>query len=259
MYEDPAQIEFFYLRNTSSLSGSNFKQGTTPLTGIDDSIDTYHPIPLHPKTRLSAYWPYVVMQKPNLSLYLVNYYFGPIESPALPWQDRSLGITAIEGTALAIVPQASLYENPFPAALVYRRDDGLLSLCSLNYNGTCYNMGMATLDLPQTSSFGIFAVAQENDLNHSTDMYILYQNASNDLNYAYYSGSLWEPGGASDALKNADASTDIACLTEAIWSGQAVMSTAYDMSRCYFMSGGQIREVGFDGKTWVDMGYVPLT
>ncbi|KAI0182853.1 hypothetical protein EV127DRAFT_491251 [Xylaria flabelliformis] len=123
---------------------------------------------------------------------------------------------------------------------------------------TCNDMGVAIIDLPQTSSFGAFAVARKGDTKNATDMYILYQNPSNDLEYSHYFGGSWEPGQVADALKNADPSTDITCLTEGIWPGSAAMSSAYDMSRCYFLSSGRVREVRFDGMAWTDMGEVPL-
>ncbi|KAI0451618.1 hypothetical protein F5B21DRAFT_527882 [Xylaria acuta] len=250
------QLELFFLNKSSLLSGNNFREGTTPLGGLYDSIDEY-PVPIHSKSRLGTYWPYIVMQKPDLSLHLVYYLLlNPVKGI---WQNRSLGITAPEGTALAIVPLSSSYDDPYPAALIYRRNDGPLGLYSLNYNRTGYDSGAVTIDLPQTSSFGAFAVARGSNIKNATDIYILHQTASNDLEYVYYHGDSWQPGLASDALKNADPSTDITCLTEAVWFGYAVMSTAYDMSRCYFLSGGHIKEVGFDGAMWTDMGYVPLT
>ncbi|KAI0518044.1 hypothetical protein F5B22DRAFT_645293 [Xylaria bambusicola] len=107
------------------------------------------------------------------------------------------------------------------------------------------------------SSFSAFTVAREKDLNNGTNMYILYQTESNDLDYVYSKGDSWELGSSSDVLKNADPSTDITFLTESIWDGKAVMSSTYDMSRCYFYSRGQIKQVKFNGSLWTEAENIP--
>lgn len=73
-----------------------------------------------------------------------------------------------------------------------------------------------------------------------------------------YDDAKWTADSA--ALKGADAGTDIACLTEAMWiSDDDVLSSTYDMSRCYFLSGGQIREVLYNGTSWEELGIIPLS
>ncbi|KAI1121777.1 hypothetical protein F5Y10DRAFT_282214 [Nemania abortiva] len=253
---DPEQYELFFLNKSLLVTGHNFRDGWSPLGGAPDSIDWF-PASADPTSSLGTYWPYIALQKPNLTLHLITY------TGSSTWQNQTLGVTALAGTSLAIVPQSASYEDPQHAALFYRRADGLLALHSLEFNETGNEPNVdgdssITIAGIQWSSFGAFAVARENDPNNATNIYILYQTASNDLQYVYHHGDSWQLGPASDALKNADPSTDITCLTQSIWSGNVVLSSAYDMSRCYFLSGGQIKQVGFDGTMWTDMGNVPL-
>ncbi|KAI8954391.1 hypothetical protein F4801DRAFT_587499 [Xylaria longipes] len=235
---NPPQYELFFQNTSSLVTGNNFRDRVTGPGGGFDSIDEY-PILAHSRSRLSTCWPYIVLQKPNLTLHVVNW-VGAGENL---WQNQSLGITALEGTSLAVLPLSISYEAPYGAALVYRGSDGLLALRSLEYG---------------TTGSKWYVVARENDPNNATNIYILYQTESNGLEYVYYHGDSWKLGPASDVLKSADASTDITCLTESIlWFDQAAMSPKYDMSRCYFYSGGRIKQVHFGGTTWTEMEPIP--
>ncbi|KAJ2970914.1 hypothetical protein NUW58_g9557 [Xylaria curta] len=237
----PPQYELFFQNTSYLVTGNNFRDGISPQGGLFDSIDE-RPILAHSKSRLTTYWPYVALQKPNLTLHVINW-IGEVGNP---WQNQSLGITALEGTSLAILPQSASYGYPYRAALIYRGPNGLLALHSLDnpwpFTASNQQGFLVTIGGAQSSSFGVFAVARKNDPNNATNIYILYQTASNDLEYVYYHGDSWKLGPASDALMNADASTDITCLSESIWFGKAVMSAKYDMSRCYFFSEGRIKE-----------------
>ncbi|KAI1151281.1 hypothetical protein F4825DRAFT_451690 [Nemania diffusa] len=252
-YYSPPQYELFFVNKSFQVNGNNFQEGIESLDGLVDSVDGY-PVSLHSQSRLGMYWPYTALQQPDLTLHIVEW----TGVRGAEWQNQSLGINALEGTSLVIVPQSTSYDSPHTAALVYQRDAGLLALHSLEFGKIGYEWSVVPINQTRLSSFGAFAVARENDPGNATDIYILYQTASNDLQYVYYRGDSWQLGSASDVLKHADASTDITCLTESIWYGQGSMSAAYDMSRCYFLSGGQIKEVTFDGTMWTDMGYVPL-
>ncbi|KAI0971465.1 hypothetical protein F4678DRAFT_85102 [Xylaria arbuscula] len=249
---NPPQYELFFHNTSSLVTGNNFRDRVTRLGGDFDSIDNY-PLLAHTRSRLSTYWPYIVLQRPNGTLQVVNW----IGTDPTLWKNQSLEIVASEGTSLAVIPLSSSYQAPYKAALVYRRTDGILALHSLEY-GTA-GSGLQTVEIGGSyeSSFGAFAVARENDLNKGTNMYILYQTESNDLEYVYFKGDSWELGSSSDVLKNADPSTDITCLTESIWDGLAAMSSTYDMSRCYFYSRGQIKQVQFNGSLWTEAENIP--
>ncbi|KAI0098060.1 hypothetical protein GGR51DRAFT_552722 [Nemania sp. FL0031] len=243
----PPQYELFFLNESFVVTGDNFQDRIAPLSGRPDSIGSY-PVSAYSRSRLGTYWPHIALQKPNSTLHFIYWTPG--------WGSLSLGINALPGTSLAIVPRSTSYNNPYPAALVYQRNDGVIALYSLEVGKIGYEWSVVTINKTQSSSFGAFAVARENDPADATNIYILYQTASNDLQYVYYDGDLWKLGPTSDALRNADAFTDIACLTESIWYGQGSMSVGYDMSRCYFFSGGKVKEVWFDGTMWTDKGYI---
>ncbi|KAI0444553.1 hypothetical protein F4803DRAFT_243909 [Xylaria telfairii] len=244
--------ELFFQNTSSLVTGNNFRDRVSGIGGDFDSIDGY-PILTHPKSRLVTCWPYIVLQKPNKTLSVVNW----IGQDPTPWQNYSLGIDASGGTSLAILPLSRTYQSPYHSALVYRGPDGVLALYSLEYATTGSQLQTVGIGGSYSSSFGAFAVARENDPNNGTNIYILYQTESNDLEYVYYRGDSWELGGTSDVLKNADPSTDITCLTESIWDGLAVMSSKYDMSRCFFYSGGRIKHVQFDGTAWTEAEIIP--
>lgn len=66
-----------------------------------------------------------------------------------------------------------------------------------------------------------------------------------------------------DALKKADADTDIACATmpQTFADGngnQLLLEEASDMTRCYFQRGGEVVGVKFDGKEWTEVENVKI-
>lgn len=58
----------------------------------------------------------------------------------------------------------------------------------------------------------------------------------------------------------ADAGTDIACLTEVVGDEpeQTSLSEQLDMRRCYYQSGGQIQEKRLTSTGWVDGDTIPM-
>lgn len=80
------------------------------------------------------YWPYTALQQPDLTLHIVEW----TGVRGAEWQNQSLGINALEGTSLVIVPQSTSYDSPHTAALVYQRDAGLLALHSLEFGKIGY-------------------------------------------------------------------------------------------------------------------------
>ncbi|KAI0008760.1 hypothetical protein F4779DRAFT_419629 [Xylariaceae sp. FL0662B] len=250
---DPPQHELFWLNSSSMLSGQNFRDGTTGFGGVQDSIDSY-PVTTHGKSRLAMYWPYAVTQDEDNSLRLVTYMNG---LPNPPWTNRSLGFSGSEGAAMAIIPRSSTYTSPHTAGLVYRSSDGKLSGYTLQWNLTGLDWSIDGSMIPFESAIGAFAVAKKDDPNDGTNTYIIYQNNDNDINLVANKDNAWETSIA--ILKGADAGTDITCLTEAVWENIKALSSRYDMSRCYFLSGGRIREVLYNGTDWEELGNIPLS
>ncbi|KAI1108975.1 hypothetical protein F5Y14DRAFT_434228 [Nemania sp. NC0429] len=253
MQVDPRQYEMFFLNTSYLITGNNFRDGFSNIGGDFDTIDQY-PLRTHSESRLVSCWPYIVLQTPNMGLSVIHWLgHGPVA-----WQNFSLGIDASVGTSLAILPLTRTYFGPYyNAAVVYRGPGGGFALYSLEFGGTGSELETVGIGESASSAFGAFAVARENDSDYSTNIYILYQTESNDLAYIYNRGYSWELGVSSDVLKNADPSTDIACLTQSIWEGVAEMSSSYDMSRCFFYSGGRMKHVLFNGTAWVEGEAIP--
>ncbi|KAI1134317.1 hypothetical protein F5Y05DRAFT_238077 [Hypoxylon sp. FL0543] len=251
--DTPPQYELFWLNSSSMLSGQNFRDGFTPLGGTYDSIDEY-PVAVNHNSRIAMYWPYAVTQD-NGGLRLVTYLAG---AQGGPWSNQSLDISGAEGTAMAIIPRTSTYALPYTAGLVYRGHDGRLAGYSLQWTLSGLQWDISTTStIPEDTAMAAFAVAKENDPGNATLVYVAYQNAENDIALLIYDDVTWTS--SPSVLKGADPGTDIACLTEALWGGVNVLSSQHDMSRCYFLSGGQIREVLYNGTGWEELGNIPLT
>ncbi|KAI4868175.1 hypothetical protein F4820DRAFT_151811 [Hypoxylon rubiginosum] len=251
---DPAQVELFWFNSSSELSGTNFRDGYTPLGGGWDSIDEF-PVSVNIESRLAMYWPYAVMQDGDSSFRLVTYLGA---NPGGPWNNRSLGISGPGGTGMAIVPRTSTCASPCTAGLVYRGGDGRLAGYLVQESLPLLDWGFDTPNtLPEETAVAAFAVAKPNDPNDGTNVYVLYQNGDNDIELWAYDNGAWK--GNSPALKGADVGTDITCVTEAVWENANIISSQYDMSRCYFLSGGQIREVLYNGTGWEVLGNIPLS
>lgn len=90
-------------------------------------------------------------------------------------------------------------------------------------------------------------------------IYAVYIDPENVMQYVAWSNNNWGNPTTHDALTGADNGTDITCLTEGIWDNRNQLSTKTDMSRCYFQSGGRIKEVMYNGTSWTVVGFLPLT
>ncbi len=91
------------------------------------------------------------------------------------------------------------------------------------------------------------------------DVYVLSQKASGDIQVSWQTdGTGWQGPQTYPALAGADKDTNIACLTPSAYPSTNLQAK-FDMSRCYFQVGGQIREVMFTGSDWVIVGNIPLS
>jgi hypothetical protein len=115
------------------------------------------------------------------------------------------------------------------------------------------------MDIPVSSAIAAFAVAQQTT-DSMNFIYVLYQDSSDVIQFSSYSQeSGWTTPTTQDALSGADKGTDITCLTEGVFSGYNTLSAEKDMSKCYFQSGGRIKEVVYDGANWSVVGFVTMT
>lgn len=69
----------------------------------------------------------------------------------------------------------------------------------------------------------------------------------------------WKGPAADPVFEGADRDTQLACVTAATTSQEGISVVLQEddkMNRCYFMKGGKLKEVWFDGEKWVDAGFV---
>jgi hypothetical protein len=118
--------------------------------------------------------------------------------------------------------------------------------------------GGTGVSVPTNTSIGAFAYARTADLINT---YVLFQKDQGDIYVAYQDDSSgWKGPTTYSVLSGADNGTDIACVTMGTWDAANVnMSSLTNMNRCYYQSGTKIKEVWFDGATWHDMGFLPMS
>lgn len=90
--------------------------------------------------------------------------------------------------------------------------------------------------------------------------YIVYQDEAGALQMVWQnSASDWQGPKTFDAFQGADRGTDIACVTAAAWDGSNIhITSATDVSRCYFQVKGQVREAHWNGTNWESLGFLPI-
>ncbi len=90
------------------------------------------------------------------------------------------------------------------------------------------------------------------------DTYVLSQTASGDIQVSWQTDNTgWQGPKTYPVMAGADNGTNIACLTPSAWP-LSNLKPQFDMTRCYFQVGGQLREVLFDGSTWLNQGNLPI-
>lgn len=120
-----------------------------------------------------------------------------------------------------------------------------------------HEIGQLNAQIPAESAIGAFTYGRKDNL---VNTYILYQDTDGILQVRWQSDtSGWMGPQTYPALADADMGTDITCLTQPAWDETKVtLSSATDMNRCYFQSGGKVKEVRFDGGDWKDLGFIPM-
>jgi hypothetical protein len=123
--------------------------------------------------------------------------------------------------------------------------------------------------LPNNSSIAAFSVARAADPRQRVDTYVLYLDASSDINMLYTdsstSGSPTWRNLQPAALRGVDRDTSIACLTMATSPGglsrAAILleQVLEDNTSCYFQKGGLVMEAKLSGRDWVIVGRVPMS
>ena len=106
----------------------------------------------------------------------------------------------------------------------------------------------------------MFMVAQDSD-SEAVNTCILYQSANGTIEVVWQDDtqSGWQGPQTYSALADADMGTDISCVTQTAWYNSDVsLDTIGPINRCYFQSGGYVKEVAYDGSNWTDLGHLPM-
>jgi hypothetical protein len=178
------------------------------------------------------------------------------------WSNQTLDdVVATPGSGMTLLPTAVKYLNA--AGFIYATANGMLSTYIETTNDTAvdgwaWTPGSLGVRVPSNSSIGAFVYARSQNLINT---YVLYQETNNDIYVVWQDdASGWRGPTSYPALAGADPGTDIVCLTMQAWDASGVdLSALTDMNRCYFQAGARLKEVWFDGATWHDQGFVPMS
>ncbi|KAI1852840.1 hypothetical protein JX266_002381 [Neoarthrinium moseri] len=263
----PGQYQLYYAAASGTLNGQTFRNNSAPVGGLVDSIN-YSRFPAFNQTRISSYFPYILLQD-QLSGQML--WYGYIFDEAQGYTDLTSNSTATYGsigTGTVVLP-VSLWLNAevdvtMTAGYFYRRKDGMMAYSLgaptapgndslLTWNVTT---GLPSISLPEFGAISGFAYNRQ----RSISTYILYQDTSNSIQVIWQWGEMeWQGPSTFDALRGIDAGSDLACLTLGAGSYPGSNTPVWDnpdSNRCYFQSQGRLKEVWFDGMQWIDCGFI---
>lgn len=112
------QLELLYPGSDSLVQGWNF-DNSTPSAGPDSIVQFKQPC--LPDSSMAIYWPWGVYQNITGELVQAQYADG--------WEFIAHGVTALNGTKLALVPMSATYaniNNPGGYAVIYQDEEGRL-------------------------------------------------------------------------------------------------------------------------------------
>ncbi|EFQ27474.1 hypothetical protein CGRA01v4_04569 [Colletotrichum graminicola] len=271
------QPELFYTNAQMQVLGISMNDLYTP-TAQEDSIKTIG-LRTIADSSVASYWPWSVHQAADGYIVEVrNRLIGGDFHPAAEWDAKRLRVQAVNASRLALVPTSTSFNRiaiQGGYGIFYQAaNSSLVALIPDLANNvpadyvTSWPTDFPSITLPEHGTFAAFSVARPSDSLQRVDTYVLYLDASSDINVVYTDSSAssspsWKTA-QPDALKGADADTDIACVTMATSaydsSREAVpLRAAASMVRCYFQREGLVREVTLSGNQWVDIGSVPIS
>ncbi|KAH8668944.1 hypothetical protein BX600DRAFT_510995 [Xylariales sp. PMI_506] len=260
----PYQYKLAYVDTNQTLRGQGIEDYEGAAASGASLLLNNYPITVASNSRLASYWPFFISQNNNGTLEWTRYY----GSSAPNWWTHApvdSEVSATNGSGLAIVPASSYFRNDQDGGFLYRTASGALSnyLYSTDNNltGTAWSGFTLSMSIPADSPIAGFAVARASSSSNYTNTYILYQDAEGDIQVVWQDDtSGWKGPETYDAFAGADGGTDIACVTPGAWAAtNSYLTSADDMSRCYFQAGGQLREVHYNGSDWINDGYLPIT
>ncbi|KAI1142856.1 hypothetical protein F5Y05DRAFT_366437 [Hypoxylon sp. FL0543] len=260
LFDDPApKIEFFYEDKDGIVRGQNFnfefENGTIPLKGEGGSINFY-PLQIAGNTKISSFFPYLVSQDADNSIRWTVMHGQNASNLSAPWwvNDTEWDVKASKGGGMVVLPIAQNVRNA--GGVVYRSAEGMLSVkihdeSDPSNEEVAWRKGALSKEIPSNASIGAFSVGRPYDNNNQVNTYILYQDDDGTIQVVWQDDDAWKGPETYDALKGADLGTDIACLTPGTYDAANIeISREQDMNRCFFMSGGLVKEVWFNGSAW---------
>ncbi|KAI9154841.1 hypothetical protein HJFPF1_07400 [Paramyrothecium foliicola] len=267
--EKPAiQLELFYLNDSSVVNGINYNEEKSSNGFGYDSINSVGFTSVEGGS-MAAYWPLILFQDMNAHLQLIL--FDGVQ----PWSSFDLSILAMDQTELAIVPITRNYTRVLHdgwIGLFYQDTAGKL-IPRANPRDTVKGgakelaglMQWWSIDrfpeivLPEKASFAAFSIGRSDDddtFKDEVNTYVLYQDGSSDIKLVWLDNDEegWQQS-SPEALKGADAGTDIACITSPTWPrfpvvGENLLAPASDLTRCYFHKNGNLVETQFLNNEW---------
>ncbi|KAG7045098.1 hypothetical protein JMJ77_0009186, partial [Colletotrichum scovillei] len=288
------QVEMFYTNDDNRLLGLSINNAIS--SGYEEDSIKGSMLSTGSNSSVAAYWPWITYQGPDQSLFEVrNSLIGDGFFPASAWDVRKLGIIAAETSQLALFPLSSNFSAIAAHGaygIIYQASNNSLAIATpgnssselaANYalawpsgksqiNMFCdfsnhiwfyyLCVGFTVPTISKGGSFAAFSIARESDALQRVNIYILFIDASFDINVLRNSASGWQLTQPA-ALKAVDSDSDIACLTMATTcfdsnGSQVLLGQALSETRCYFQRGGLVREAMLSGDDWVDLGSVPI-
>ncbi|KAI1376299.1 hypothetical protein F4677DRAFT_419526 [Hypoxylon crocopeplum] len=269
LFDDPVpKLEFFYEDKDGIVRGQNFnfefENGTIPLKGEAGSINTY-PLQAAGGT-ISCFFPYIISQDADDEVRWTVMLGQNASNLSAPWwvNGTDWDVRASKGAGMVVLPIAQKMVNA--GGMVYRSSEGMLSIkirdgLAPSNDAVAWRKGALSKEIPNTA-LAAFSVGRPYDTNNQVNTYILYQDDDNDGKIWVVwqdDDSGWKGPETYDALDGADKDTDIACLTPGAYAAANIdILRDQDMNRCFFMAGGRVKEVWFDGTNWKQVNILPI-
>ncbi len=281
------QIEIFYAGFNTRLLAVAFNEASVPNT-TDETVNQVN-INTGLDSGLTAYWPWTIYQDATGVLYHVRNQLLSLWNPSTTaWDNNRLNTTVLPASRLAVVPMSSNFTRIAVKggyAVFYQAANAKLAVAitdldspqlASDYPLSWPPTGLPDITLPKLAPMAAFSVARPDDAFQRVDTYLLYRDASSNINMVYAAGAATSTSSSTTssvqwktaqpaALKGVDSDSDIACLNMATSFYNAakvpvLLEEASEETRCYFQRGGEIVEVRLDAAKadWVVVGAVPM-
>ncbi|CAG9946824.1 unnamed protein product [Clonostachys rosea f. rosea IK726] len=259
------QVEAFYLNTTNFVNAINYGRS---FQYIRDSINDKD-YQASDGSGLAAYWPYVLFQSRAGFLQVIKYASG--------WTTQISSIKPRDQSPIAVVPTSRNYTEISTAgriAVFYESVDSKLSVWedplgmgqgTKFANQTAWNSSFPDIDLYGLSITALAVAASSDHSDDKIHTFVLYPDRGGKIQQLRREGAendwqLSTPG----AFKVADPHTRIACVTGPTWVNaltaadqpnevtdvDRLLEPASNLTRCVFLSGGNLLETRLDGVDW---------